>query len=106
MAFTVCKPGEGSSSLHPVRSPDHHTTTGAPRSRPCSQPRWRKTRMVLRSRRRQFHNRKCPVRMQFDGPQAEPNVHDLHNHLHAVHDDDLMAPDPMGRWIATDALAE
>jgi hypothetical protein len=30
----------------------------------------------------------------------------LHKSRHAVKHDDLVAPDPMGRWIATDALAE
>src|SRR5208283_3271620 len=37
---------------------------------------------------------------------AEPHVGDLHRRRHAVHDDDLVAPDPMGRWIATGARAE
>jgi hypothetical protein len=31
---------------------------------------------------------------------------DLHRDRHAVQHDDLVAPDPMGMWIATGALAE
>ena len=37
---------------------------------------------------------------------GKPDVGDLHRRRHAVHDDDLVAPDPMGRRIATGALAE
>jgi hypothetical protein len=31
---------------------------------------------------------------------------DLHRDRHAIQNDDLVTPDPMWRWIATDALAE
>ena len=37
---------------------------------------------------------------------TEPDMGGLHDHRHAAQQDDLVAPDPMGRWIATGALAE
>jgi hypothetical protein len=37
---------------------------------------------------------------------TEPDMGDLQRRRHAVHDDDLVTPDPMGRWIATGARAE
>jgi hypothetical protein len=37
---------------------------------------------------------------------AEPKVSDLHGDRCAADQYDVVAPDPMGRWIATDTLAE
>jgi hypothetical protein len=37
---------------------------------------------------------------------TEPDMGDLDGHRHAVQQNDFVAPDPMGMWIATGALAE
>ena len=53
---------------------------------------------LLRLARRGAHEHHAAV--------TEPHVGDLHRRRHPADDDDLVAPDPMGRRIATGALAE